>query len=445
MHAKILAVALLVTLLVGCGKKDSDAQSDKPVIGVSLLTLTNPFFRELGNAIQREAEAQGYKVGARALIVARDSEQDMAFATQLESLLKSRGIEVVNRITGEPRDVRLALEKQAGAGPPVDVIATTEHNAQIVSNIKSRISGLAQTSIVIPDSYSFPTFLRSDNLINVANQIVVIAIIAIGMTMVIITGGIDLSVGSLIALSAVATGILIERMGGTGASTLAMTVSALAAILICGVVGLLSGVMVSGFRMPPFIATLGVMLVASGLAYIISGGQSIYQIPDGFVWLGRGTAFLSIPNAVVLMIVLYALAHVVMSRMTLGRYIYAVGGNEEAARLSGVNVRAILLFVYTISGIMAGLGGVVLASQLKSGAPTYGGLYELYVIAAAVVGGTSLAGGQGKVIGTLIGALIIGVIQNGMNLTGVESYTQKVVLGFVILGAVLLDMLRKKK
>lgn len=383
--------------------------------------------------------------GARALIVARDSEQDMAFAAQLESLLKSKGIEVVNRIAGEPRDVRLALEKQAQVGAPVDVIATTEHDARIVSNIKSRIDGLAQASIVIPDSYRFPTFLRSDNLINVANQIVVIAIMAIGMTMVIITGGIDLSVGSLIALSAVATGILIERMGGTGATTLAMTVAALAAIVICGVVGLLSGVMVSGFRMPPFIATLGVMLVASGLAYIISGGQSIYQIPDGFVWLGRGTAFFSIPNAVVLMIVLYAIAHVVMSRMTLGRYIYAVGGNEEAARLSGVNVRAILLFVYTISGIMAGLGGVVLASQLKSGAPTYGGLYELYVIAAAVVGGTSLAGGQGKVIGTLIGALIIGVIQNGMNLTGVESYTQKVVLGLVILGAVLLDMLRKKK
>jgi ribose transport system permease protein len=197
--------------------------------------------------------------------------------------------------------------------------------------------------------------------------------------------------------------------------------------------------------MPPFIATLGMMLVASGVAYLISGGESIYQIPEGFVWLGRGTAFLSIPNAVVLMIVLYAIAHVLMSRMKIGRYIYAVGGNVEAARLSGVNVFAILLFVFGISGMMAGLGGVVLASQLKSGAPTYGLLYELYAIAAAVLGGTSLSGGQGKVIGTLIGALIIGVIQNGMNLTGVESYTQKVVLGLVILGAVLLDMLRRKE
>jgi ribose transport system permease protein len=138
--------------------------------------------------------------------VARDSEQDMAFAAQLESLLKSKGIEVVNRIAGEPPDVRLAFENQAQAGVSVDVIATTEHNASIVSNIKSRIDGLAQASIVIPDSYSFPTFLRSDNLIDVANQIVVSAIMAIGMTMVIITGGIDLSVGSLIALSAVARG-----------------------------------------------------------------------------------------------------------------------------------------------------------------------------------------------------------------------------------------------
>ena len=144
------------------------------------------------------------------------------------------------------------------------------------------------------------------------------------------------------------------------------------------------------------------------------------------------------------MILLYAIAHILMSRMTLGRYIYAVGGNVEAARLSGVNVVAILLFVFGVSGMMAGLGGVVLASQLKSGAPMYGLPYELYAIAAAVLGGTSLSGGQGKVIGTLIGALIIGVIQNGMNLTGVESYTQKVVLGLVILGAVLLDMLRRK-
>jgi ribose transport system permease protein len=144
------------------------------------------------------------------------------------------------------------------------------------------------------------------------------------------------------------------------------------------------------------------------------------------------------------MVLLYLAAHVMMTRMVVGRYIYAVGGNAEAARLSGVPVQRILLFVYTVSGALAGLGGIVLASQLKSGAPTYGQMYELYVIAAVVVGGTSLAGGEGKVLGTLIGAFLIAVIQNGMNLTGVKSFPQRVVLGLVILGAVLLDRVKKR-
>jgi len=170
----------------------------------------------------------------------------------------------------------------------------------------------------------------------------------------------------------------------------------------------------------------------------------VYQIPDSFVWLGRGADFLGIPNAVLLMLVLYAIAHVLMSRMRLGRYLYAVGGNREAARLSGVPVRRVLMFAYIASGLLAGLGGVVMASQLKSGSATYGNMYELYVIAAVVVGGTSLSGGEGKMLGTLIGAFTIAVIQNGMNLTNVESYTQKVVLGLVILAAVLLDMLRHR-
>jgi ribose transport system permease protein len=157
-----------------------------------------------------------------------------------------------------------------------------------------------------------------------------------------------------------------------------------------------------------------------------------------------GADFLSIPNAVLLMLVLYTVAHVLMTRMALGRYIYAVGGNREAARLSGVPVRRVLLFVYTLCGCLAGLGGVITASQLKGGSPNYGHMYELYVIAAVVVGGTSLAGGEGKILGTLIGAFIIAVIRNGMNLTGVESYTQNVILGLVILGAVLLDRLKKR-
>jgi len=187
------------------------------------------------------------------------------------------------------------------------------------------------------------------------------------------------------------------------------------------------------------------MQVAAGLAYIISQGKPIYRMPDSFIWLGRGVEpLLKIPIAVILMVVLYVIAHIVMTRTTMGRYIYAVGGNMEAARLSGIRVKLVLFLVYTVSGALAGLGGIIMASQLKSGAPTYGLTYELYVIAAVVVGGTSLSGGQGNMFGTLIGAFLIGVIQNGMNLTNVESYTQKVVLGLVILGAVLLDGLKHR-
>ncbi len=256
--------------------------------------------------------------------------------------------------------------------------------------------------------------------------------------------GIDLSSGSLIALAAVtATWLIREVAGAEKASAFGTAASCAAAIGACALVGCFSGLMVTWFNIPAFIATLAMMLVASGLAFTIAEGQSIYQVPDSFVRLGRG-AGLGLPNPVLLMLLLYFAAHLLMTRTPLGRYIYAVGGNPEAARLSGVPVRRVLLFAYTLCGALAGLGGVVLASQLKSGSPTFGQMYELYVIAAVVVGGTSLSGGEGKVLGTLIGALIIAVIQNGMNLTQVENYTQKVVLGLVILGAVLVDRIKRR-
>jgi ribose transport system permease protein len=222
-----------------------------------------------------------------------------------------------------------------------------------------------------------------------------------------------------------------------------MVLCCLAGIGVCAAAGLFSGSMVTFFGVPPFIATLGMMLVARGLASEATEGESVYQVPATFTRLGGGADLLGIPNAVLLTLGLYLAAHVVMTRMTLGRYVYAIGGNAEAARLSGVPVRAVYLLVYTLCGALAGLGGVVLASRLKSGAPTYGQMYELYTIAAVVVGGTSLSGGEGKVFGTLIGALIIAVIKNGMNLTGVTPFRQDVVFGAVILGAVLLDRFKK--
>jgi len=381
---------------------------------------------------------------ARILVVARGHAEDLAFTAALRERLTSVGRSVIEAVNEEPPGVRKALARLTEQGRAAEVIATTSDYGRIAANIARDFPTLAKAEVVEPDGYYWPTFLLAGNLLNVANQIVVIAVIAVGMTMVIITGGIDLSVGSLVALSAVVTGTLIVRAGGLEASPAGMTAAAAGAIAVCAGVGAFSGLMIALFRVPPFIATLAMMQVASGLAYIISHGGSIYQIPVSFTWLGRGTTLLSIPHAVILMAAIYAAAHFVMARTTLGRYIYAVGGNRQAARLSGLRVNRVLLVVYVASGAMAGLGGVIEASQLKAGGPTYGLMYELYVIAAVVVGGTSLSGGEGRILGTLIGAFIIAVIQNGMNLTEVESYTQKVVLGLVILGAVLLDMLKRQ-
>ncbi|MBD3237210.1 MAG: hypothetical protein GF330_10930, partial [Candidatus Eisenbacteria bacterium] len=381
---------------------------------------------------------------APVVIVAGDAEADRSFADHLAADLSAAGRAPRAVILGGPTHLRAQLTARAARlaeQPPL--FATLEAREPMVRSVVAAIPELGAARIATAPPRRWPTFLLPENLLNVANQIAVIAILAIGMTMVIITGGIDLSVGSLIALSAVATAGMVGWFGGAQASAGGMLLAALLAILMSGGIGAFSGLVIIRFQVPPFIATLGMMQVASGLAYILSRGKPIYQLPESFVTLGRGTApGIGIPYAVLLMVALYLLAHLVMSRTTLGRYIYAVGGNAEAARLAGVRVGAVVLFVFATSGLLAGLGGVIMASQLRSGAPTYGLMYELYVIAAVVVGGTSLSGGEGRIFGTLIGALIIAVIQNGMNLTNVESYTQKVVLGLVILGAVLLDRIK---
>jgi ribose/xylose/arabinose/galactoside ABC-type transport system permease subunit len=383
--------------------------------------------------------------GCGVLIVVRGSHEDSLFVASLKQKIEESGYAIRGIISGDPEAVRAALTAYADLADQVQLIATTQPYIPILQAMRKEIEAFQKTVTVGPPSHRWPTFLLPDNIRNVANQITVIAIIAIGMTMVIISGGIDLSVGSLIALSAVVIAWLIELFGGETAGAGAMILAGAAAILVCGTSGAFSGLMITRFRIPPFIATLAIMQVAAGAGYIISQGKPIYHLPESFIWLGRGAEpILEIPYAVILMVALYIIAHIVMTRTTLGRYIYAVGGNMEAARLSGIRVKLILFIVYTVCGMLAGLGGIIMASQLKSGAPTYGLTYELYVIAAVVVGGTSLSGGEGRVFGTLIGAFVIAVIQNGMNLTNVESYTQKVILGVVILGAVLLDRLKQQ-
>ncbi|MBB5034975.1 ABC transporter permease [Prosthecobacter vanneervenii] len=383
------------------------------------------------------------RIGAqdRVLVVVRPSEKDAAFAHALASALGPRA-EIVK---GEPKDARAALQRAAAAGG-LDVIACNKATAAwlVFSDISHDFPALKGTRVLQPRPHGWPNFLKADNLLNIANQIAVIAILAIGMTLVIITGGIDLSVGSLIALSAVVTTLIVRDYGGgLQAGAAGMLAAGLCGIALSGGCGLVSGALVTRLRMPPFIVTLAMMLVCSGLAYRLAENQSIYQVPDSFVWLGRGADLLGLPNAVLLMLLLYAAAHVVMTQTAFGRNLYAVGGNVEAAHLSGVPVSRVILRAYVLCGLLAGLGGVVTASLLKSGSPTYGQMYELYVIAAVVVGGTSLSGGKGTMPGTLIGAFIIAVIQNGMNLTNVEGNTQKIVLGLVILGAVLVDRMKK--
>jgi ribose transport system permease protein len=414
----------------------------------SLATVTDQFS---AGAAGGEAFAQDVagrtKSGARVVVVAGEGQAEKEFAEALTTHLTDAGLEVVASAQGPPFNARAALQQVADQRGKLDAIAAsrTAGRWSVLEDLGRKFPALGDVSVYTPRSSRWPNFLKASNLLNVANQIAIIAILAVGMTLVVITGGIDLSVGSLIALSAVTATLLIREVAaGENASRLGMVLCCLAAILLCGAVGLVSGFFVTAFAVPPFIVTLSMMMMASGLALTLAEDQSIYQVPDSFVWLGRGTTVAGVPNAVVLMVLLYVAAHILMSRITLGRYIYAVGGNIQAARLSGVRVERVLLFVYALSGTLAGLGGVVMASQLKSGSPTYGQMYEMYVIAAVVVGGTSLSGGRGKVFATLIGAFIIAVIQNGMNLTGIGSRAQRIIFGAVILAAVLFDQLKQR-
>jgi len=379
------------------------------------------------------------------LAVGAVNKDSAPFAEKLGEELGKEGFGNTQVVVGTPRDLRLALDDIGAKGGRLAAIATSGNVTKwpMIELIGEKYPEFSGCEVLVPESYIWPDFLKRSNLLAIVDRIVVIAVIAIGMTMVIITAGIDLSVGSLIALSAVISTLLMKKMGGLQAPGWVVLVGFLVGTLSCGIVGGLGGFLVARFKVAPFITTLGVMMMARGLAFMITGGFSIYQVPRALPWLGQGRS-LGIPNTVVLLVVLYAAAHIFMAHTRLGRYIYAVGGNKEAARLSGVPVKSVIVFVYVISSLAAGLGGCIQTSQLNTGAPNIGVMYELYVIAAVVVGGTSLSGGSGRILGTLIGAFIISVIQNGMNLLGIESYTQQVVLGAVILGAVLLDKARSR-
>lgn len=291
--------------------------------------------------------------------------------------------------------------------------------------------GLLLLCIVL--TFLSDSFFTLDNWLNILRQVSINALIAFGMTFVILTGGIDLSVGSVLALSsAFAAGLMANGMNGV----FAMMIGISAGLAM----GALNGVIITKGRVAPFIATLATMTIFRGATLVYTEGRPITGFSDelAFQMIGRGY-FLGIPIPVVLMLVAYVLLYVVLKKTTFGRHTYAIGGNEEATRLSGIRVDRLKIWIYSLTGGLAALAGLILTSRLNSAQPTAGTAYELDAIAAVVLGGTSLSGGRGWILGTLIGALIIGVLNNGLNLLNVSSFYQQVIKGVVILLAVILD------
>ena len=283
-------------------------------------------------------------------------------------------------------------------------------------------------------------FLTGPNIRNVLRQTSINGLLAIGMTFVILTAGIDLSVGSVLAFGGMIAAIFASSsLGEQFPLYVALPMGMLAGMAL----GMVNGSLVAFFRVPPFVVTLGMLSIARGLTLIASNGMPVSRLSPEYIAIGQGMVF-GIPVPVLIFFGVFAVAWIVLYQTPFGRYVYAVGGNEEAARISGVNTRMVKFTVYGISGALAALGGIILSARTTAGLPQAGVAYELDAIAAVVIGGTSLAGGQGRLVGTLIGALIIGVVNNGLDLLGVSAYYQLTFKGAIIVAAVLLDSLRQR-
>jgi ribose transport system permease protein len=313
------------------------------------------------------------------------------------------------------------------------------------------LGSLAVLALVF--SLTSDAFFTVGNGMSVSLQVTSIAYLGIAATFVIITGGIDLSSGSVLALAGVVAALLVQK--GTPVA-LAMVIG----VAVGGVCGLINGLSITRLKLPPFIATLGMMLIARGVALQITGARAISGLGEAFGELGNGSLFRierdtggpfpevvfpGIPYPVILMIAIAVVGAIVLRRTVFGRHLYAVGSNADAARLSGVRVNRVTLLTYVISGLLSGLAGCVLMSRLVTGQPNEGIMYELDAIASAVIGGTSLTGGIGSISGTLIGAFVIGILRNGLNMNGISSFVQQIIIGLVILLTVWIDQKRNQK
>lgn len=286
--------------------------------------------------------------------------------------------------------------------------------------------------LIVFFSVASPNFLEVDNLVAILQATAVNGVLAVACTYVIITSGIDLSVGTLMTFCAVMAGVVLTKWG------MPLPLGILAALFFGALSGSVSGFVITKMKVPPFIATLGMMTIARGLAYIYSNGRPVSTLTPEFLFIGGG-ALIGIPFPIIIFGIVILVTHLMLNNTRIGRQVYAIGGNETAARVSGVNVGRTKILIYTFSGLLAGLGGVVLTARVQSATPALGIGYELDAIAAAVIGGTSFAGGIGTVWGTVVGALIIGVMNNGLDLLNVSPFYQQVVKGVIIIVAIIID------
>lgn len=295
------------------------------------------------------------------------------------------------------------------------------------------------------------TFLKPANLINITSQMSINAIITTGMTFVIITGGIDIGVGSVAALAGIFSTIIARQFPDISIAQ-GFLIQIISALLIGVLCGFFNGMMVGYLKVVPMIATLSMMNIARGLAYVTTKGQPVYGLSNDFAWIGAGRILPTekfsqgvIPNITIFTIIIVVLMHILLTKTVFGRHVYAVGSNESVAYLSGINVKKVKVQCYMLCSLMAALGGVCIASKLNNGQPNSADGYEMYAVAATVLGGTSLSGGRGSVLRAMIGAAVIAIINNGMNIMQISSYWQKVITGVIILTAVLFDMFQRTR
>lgn len=287
-------------------------------------------------------------------------------------------------------------------------------------------------------SIASPKFLKMNNITNVLSTVALNGVLAMGMVFVITAGGIDLSIGSMLALASTTIGVVLQLTGDN-------LLACIAAVIACGILGLLNGLLVAGFNMFPFVVTLASQLVIRGLGYVISGGYSFALANPSFAQIGLGKLFDAIPYPILILFGVTILSYILMHWTKFGRYVYATGGNINAARASGVNIFWTRVLTYVISGTFSAIAGIIMTARINAAQPNIGVGYETDAIAACVIGGTSFAGGISTIPGTLVGIVIIGLIYNGMNLIGIESYWQTIFKGLLIIGAVMLDMTINRK